>query len=127
MTIIDPIDNQTSSIITPKLFSTPVFVFPASNPLNLHVTTLPSNLTINCTFKWDGDPSQLTTTWHYNGTMIHNSSKYTLGSTGYLLTIREFTSIDAGIYVCIVQHFSGWNDSRQYSITVDQGKESCIF
>jgi len=89
------------------------------------VKTLPSNLTINCTVKWDGDPSHLTTTWHYNGIMITNSSKYTLSSTGYILIIREFTSLDVGAYVCTIQHLSGWNDSRQYTIIADQGKESC--
>ena len=78
-------------------------------------TTLLS-VTINCTVRWQGD-SQLNTMWSYNGTMITNSTKYTV--TKNHLTIREFAPEDAGTYECTVQDPSGrWNGSRQYVISI---------
>ena len=89
------------------------------NNVVLHVTALLSDLTINCTVRLVGDPFQLTTSWSYNGTSISGNDKYTLN--GSQLTIRQFTLQDIGTYTCTVQHPSGWNSSRQYSISANAG------
>lgn len=82
-------------------------------------------MTINCTVRWEGDISQLTTVWSYNGTMITDLQKYDI-TEGRLL-IRQFTSEDVGTYECLVKHQpSGWNDSRQYFISVNQGKTTIV-
>ena len=102
-------------------FQTPVFIFPTVNPLELHIITTLLNVTINCTVTWEGEPSQLTIMWSYNGTMIVSSQKYVI-TKGNLLII-QFEPEDAGTYECIVKHPSGWNDSRQYIIITSQGKQ----
>ena len=78
-----------------------------------------SDLTINCTIESVGDLSQINTIWFYNGTRISNSDKYIVNSSH--LTIRNFTQDDVGEYSCTVQHPSGWNSSRQYSISTNTG------
>ena len=98
----------------------PSFVFPTVNPYTLHVTVIPSNLTINCTVTWEED---LTTTWSYNGVNISTSNKYTV--TISQLAIRGFTQDDIGVYQCTVQHTSGWQGSRKYFIAINQGKQHC--
>ena len=99
-----------------NVLPTPVFVFPTVNTLMVFLKTTLLNLTINCTVRWEGD-SQLNTIWSYNGTMITNSTKYTV--TKDHLTIREFAPEDAGTYECTIQNPSGrWNGSRQYIISI---------
>ena len=115
---------QTSTPIAP--FSTPVFVFPNTNPLILHLNRLPLDVTINCTVTWEGDLSQLTTMWFYNGTMISTSQKYLITAEDHLLLIRQFTAQDVGTYECTVKHPSGWNASRQYFISTSQGKQQLL-
>ena len=107
-----------SSSLTP--FSTPIFVYPTTDSVILNLKTLPLDVIINCTVLWAGDPSQLTTMWSYNGTMITSSQKYVV--IDYHLIIRQFTPEDVGTYECTVKHPSGWNDSRQYLINANQGK-----
>ena len=109
-----------SSVDTPT-FSVPTFTFPTINPYILHVTVVPSNLTINCTVTWEEDLSQLTTTWSYNGINISTSDRYTVNDSQ--LTIRGFAQEDIGIYRCTVQHPSGWYGNREYFILINQGKE----
>ncbi|XP_065917190.1 uncharacterized protein [Dysidea avara] len=77
---------------THMTFPTPTFTFPSANLFLLHVTTLLSDITINCTVMSKGDLSQLITSWSHNGTSV---------------------------YRCTVQHPVGWNGSRQYSIIVN--------
>ncbi|XP_065917197.1 discoidin domain-containing receptor 2-like isoform X2 [Dysidea avara] len=110
-------DNQMSSVDTPT-FSVPTFTFPTINPYILHVTVVPSNLTINCTVTWEEDLSQLTTTWSYNGINISTSDRYTVNDSQ--LTIRGFAQEDIGIYRCTVQHPSGWYGNREYFILINQ-------
>ena len=99
-----------------NVLPTPVFVFPTVNPLMVFLKTTLLNLTINCTVGWEGD-SQLNTMWSYNGTMITNSTKYTV--TKNHLTIREIAPEDAGTYECTVQDPSGrWTGSRKYVISI---------
>lgn len=99
-----------------NVLPTPVFVFPTVNSLMLLLKTPLLSVTINCTVRWEGD-SQLNTMWSYNGTMITNSTKYTV--TKNHLTIRELAPEDAGTYECTVQDPSGqWNGSRQYVISI---------
>ena len=117
-----------SPMNTPTPFSPPQFVFPNANPLALHLTTLPSHLSINCTVTWEGDLSQLTTMWSYNGRMITNSQKYVITERRLLileftLLILEFTSQDVGTYECTVKDPLEWSASRQYSVSTDQGKQ----
>ena len=123
MTIPSSSVIQTSTPIAP--FSTPVFVFPNTNPLILNLNRLPQDVTINCTVTSDGDSSQLTTVWSYNGTMINDSQKYSITAEDHLL-IRQFTAQDVGTYECIVKHPSGWNGSRQYFISTSQGKQQLL-
>ena len=118
----------TSSSSTPSVstntFQTPIFLFPTVNPLILHLRAPQSYITINCTVTWKGDLSQLTTMWSYNGRMITNSQKYVI-TEGSLL-ILEFIPQNVGIYECTVKHPSGWNSSRQYSISINQGKTQLL-
>ncbi|XP_065917188.1 class II receptor tyrosine kinase-like isoform X2 [Dysidea avara] len=107
----------TSTILlsrTSVAFSTPTFTFPSSDPFLLQVTTLLSDITINCTVTSVGDLSQLTTSWSHNGTGISNSDKYIVNDNH--LTIRNFTRVDAGVYRCTVCHTFRWSSSRQYFI-----------
>ena len=106
------------SSLTP--FSTPLFVFPTTDSVVLHLKTLPLDVIINCTVTSEGGLSQLTTMWSYNGTMITSSQRYVV--LDYHLIIRQFTPEDSGTYECTVKHPSGWNDSRQYFISAIQGK-----
>ena len=118
-TLSTPLHAHTPS--TPSnTFQTPVFLFPTVNPLVLHIKTLLLDVPINCTVTWEGNLSQLTTMWFYNGTMITNSQKY--GVTEGHLIIKKFTPEDVGMYVCYIKHSSGWNDSRQYLISINPGK-----
>ena len=122
------VPSSTSNIIqtsTIAPFSTPVFVFPNTNPLVLNLNRLPLDVTINCTVTWEGDLSQLTTVWSYNGTMISDSQKYFITAEDHLV-IRQFTAQDVGTYECIVKHPSGWNGSRQYFISTSQGKQQLL-
>jgi len=114
------LDNEALSNSTTTL-SDPTFIFPTINPYILHVTMIPSNLTINCTVTSEEDLSQLTTTWSYNGVNISTSDKYTV--TDSRLTIRSFTQEDIGVYRCSVQHPSGWYGNREYFILINQGKQ----
>lgn len=108
--------SVTSSTPT-NAFPNPVFVFPPVNPLMLHLKTALLNLTINCTVTGEGVLlSQLTTMWSYNGTMITTSPKYAV--TNNHLTITRFRPEDAGTYECTVKHPSGWEESRQYVISI---------
>ena len=118
MSIKSTPSNHVSSTST---FQTPVFIFPVVNPLVLHITTILLNVTINCTVTWEGESSQLTIMWSYNGTMIVSSQKYVI-SKGSLLII-QFKPEDAGTYECTVKHPSGWNNSRQYIISTSQGNQ----
>ena len=113
---LSTVSSYLTSSIPTKTFQTPVFVFPTVNPFVLHLKTAYLNVTINCTVAWEGESSQLTTMWFYNGTMINNSQKYIIIEGGLL--IRKITPQDVGTYECIVKHPSGWNDSRQYFISV---------
>ena len=106
---------------TTSINSTPVFMFPTVNPLVLKITTILLNVTINCTVTWKGESSQFTITWSYNGTKIEPSQKYVI--TKDSLLIIQFKPEDAGTYECTVKHPSGWNDSRQYIISTNQGKQ----
>lgn len=107
----------------PTPLPVPTFIFPIANPHVLHLNTLAMDVPINCTITWEGDLSQLTTTWSYNGTMITNSQKYLI--TEGNLVIRQFMAQDIGTYECTVKHSSGWNDSRQYFININEGKYQC--
>ena len=111
----------TTSSTPTNSFHTPVFVFPTINPFVLHLKTARLNVTINCTVTWEGDLSQLTTMWSHNGTTINNSQKYLIAEDH--LFIRQFILEDIGTYECTVKHSSGWNDSRQYIISV-KGKSN---
>ena len=101
---------------TTNTFQPPTFVFPTVNPFVLNFQMVQLNVTINCTVTWDGDLSQLTTTWSYNGTIIKNSQRYVITEAGLL--IRQITPQDVGTYECTVKHPSGWNASHQYFISV---------
>ena len=119
--IISYVSTDKMSFVDPPTFVAPTFTFPTINPYILHVTVIPSNLTINCTVTWEEDLSQLTTTWSYNGINISTSDRYTVNDSQ--LTIRGFAQEDIGIYRCTVQHPSGWYENRDYFILINQGKQ----
>jgi len=110
--------NSTTTFST-TTFSVPTFTFPTINPYLLHVTMIPSNLTVNCTVTTEENPSLITTTWSYNGINISTSDNYVVNDSQ--LTISGFTQEDIGVYRCTAQHSFGWSGSREYFILINQG------
>ena len=129
LTLVTVHSSVPSSIPT-NTFDTPVFVYPVSDPQIIHIQTPllnGTNVTINCTVRWEEELSQLTPMWSYNGTVIRGSQDYTVSGDHLVMSliIRQFTQEDFGRYTCTIRDPSGWTGSHQYFITT-KGKTTTL-